>query len=96
MRRVTLSRQAEDNLAAQLQYLVDRGAHRAAEYLTQCVHHFLNATLAPFPRVGRLIPEQQLWEVRVARTRLLVWYEVSDDELRVVAFWHVAQDRANH
>jgi plasmid stabilization system protein ParE len=94
MRRVRLTPEAEDVLAAQIGFLVDRGAVAPAQALKMRVEMFLSKTLAQFPRNGRHISERELWETWIPRTKLVVWYRFTDLELVVVAVWHTSQDRA--
>lgn len=93
MRQVRFTPEAEDTLAAQIDYLVDRGAVGRAQALKNRVETFLAATLADYPRNGRLITERQLWETWIPQTRLVVWYTFTTDELVAITFWHTSQDR---
>ncbi len=92
MRQVRLTREAEDALASQIDYLIDRGAVRPAQSLKTRVETFLLGTLTDYPRSGRLL-ERRIWETWIPRTKLVVWYTFDDVELVVITFWHTSQDR---
>jgi plasmid stabilization system protein ParE len=95
MRTWFLDRQAEADLQAQLDYLVERGAVRAAERLSARVKSFLSDFLTIHPATGRFLDHRGLWETWIPRTRLVVWYRFTDTELQVARVWHTAQDRQN-
>lgn len=94
MRRIVFTAEAERTLADQIGYLIDQGANVAASALSARVEQFLAGMILAWPRAGRYIPERDLWEAWIPRTRLVVWYRFTDDELVVLTFWHTAQDRS--
>lgn len=93
MRTYLFADTARHALDAQIDYLLARNP-QAASALNDRVHAFIRATLCPFPRTSRLIPERDLWETWVPGTRLVLWYTFDDDTLTVVMVWHTAQDRS--
>jgi len=95
VRRWVLDRQAEADLQAQLDYLIERGAVDAAEKLSARIKAFLRDFLTAHPATGLFLDHRRLWETWVPRTRLVLWYRFTDTELQVVRLWHVAQDRRN-
>ena len=92
-RRLVFSPVAERDLNRHIDYLIDQHAIVAAEQLNQRVAAFLSMTLSAYPRTGRLAKEPDLWESWIPGTKLIVWYEFTDEELNVVRFWHTAQQR---
>jgi plasmid stabilization system protein ParE len=93
MRSWRLTPEAERGLAQQIDYLIGAGAPRAAEMLLQRVENFLATTLLAWPRTGHFIPEREIWESWIPRTRIVVWYTFDASELVVIAVWHTSQDR---
>lgn len=90
---VLFSPESLDRLEAQLQYIRDQFAEEAAERLRKRVLSFVDRRLALFPRSGRKI-DNELWEVWIPRTKLVLWYEIHEEQLVIVSVWHSAQDRA--
>jgi plasmid stabilization system protein ParE len=95
MRRWVLDRQAEADLQAQIDYLIERGAVGAAERLSERVRSFLRDFLTVHPRTGIFLDYRGLWETWIPRTRLVLWYRFTDSELQVARIWHTSQDRLN-
>jgi plasmid stabilization system protein ParE len=95
MRRRVLDRQAEADLHAQLDYLIECGAVTAAERLSLRIKLFLRDFLAVYPATGAFLDHRDLWETWIPRTRLVLWYRFTDTELQIVRVWHMAQDRRN-
>jgi plasmid stabilization system protein ParE len=93
MRTWVLDRQAEAGLQAQLDYLIERGAVGAVEQLSVRVKAFLRDHLSVFPATGLYLDHRGLWETWIPRTRLVVWYPFTDEEVQVARVWHTAQDR---
>lgn len=94
MRQVRFTPEAARTLAEQLDYLIGRGALLPAQALKARVEGFVSTTLANYPRNGRYVPQRDLWETWIPRTRLIVWYTFNDDTLVLLAFWHTSQNRA--
>ena len=92
--RLVIAPSARRDLANQLGYLVDQGAARVAVRLERRLTAFLTDTLAAYPRSGTFIGTRYLWETWVPKTRLVVWYRFTADELQIVRVWHTAQDRS--
>ena len=91
--KLVVAPSAARDLANQLGYLVDQGAGEAADNLEQRLTTFLSTTLAAFPRTGTPLHSRGLWETWVPKTRLVVWYRFTADELQIVRVWHTSQDR---
>jgi plasmid stabilization system protein ParE len=94
MRRWVLDQQAETNLRAQLDYLIERGAVNAAEKLSARVKSFLRDFLTIYPATGAFLGHRDLWETWIPRTRLVLWYRFTETELQVVRVWHTSQVRS--
>jgi len=93
MRTVVVTEEAETQLRHQIDYITSQGAPQAARHLQTRVHAFLEGTLAQFPGSGRHLPEFDVFESWIPRTRLVVWYRFTNDELVVLSVWHTSQDR---
>lgn len=74
MRLLRFTSEAETALASQFEFLLARGAQRAAGALVDTVEQFLTVTLLEWPGIGRYIAEREIWECWVPGTRLVVWY----------------------
>lgn len=90
---IVIAPRARRDLSIQFAYLVDQGAAAAARRLERRLTSFLTKTVARYPRAGTFIAHRDLWETWVPRTRLVVWYRFTSDELQIVRVWHAAQDR---
>jgi len=87
----TAVRQIENQLA----YLASKGAERAAVSARNRITTFINDFLAVHPRTGRFIPEKQIYEIWIPRTRYIIFYRVEAEEtLRILALFHSAQERS--
>jgi plasmid stabilization system protein ParE len=93
MRRWVLDRQAEADLQAQLDYLMEHGAIEVAEKLSTRVRSFLRDFLAVYPSTGVFLHHRGLWETWIPRTRLVLWDRFTETELQVARIWHTSQDR---
>ena len=93
MRTVRLTPEAEQSLASQIDYLLAHGAVGPAQALKTRVETFLTETQAHFPRTGRWLAEQELWETWIPGTKLVAWYVFDDSQLVVITFWHTSQLR---
>jgi plasmid stabilization system protein ParE len=93
MRYWVLDRQAEADLQAQLDYLIERDAVEAAERLSGRVRSFLRDFLTVYPGTGVFLDYRGLWETWIPRIRLVLWYRFTDTELQVARIWHTSQDR---
>jgi len=93
MRSWVLDRQAEADLQAQIDYLIEHDAVDAADRLLARVKVFARDYLTVYPATGIFLDHRGLWETWVPRTRLVVWYRFTDTQLQVARIWHTAQDR---
>ena len=90
--KIVLSPEAVERLEDQVRYIATN-APRAAEHLRLRVLDFLENHLAYFPRTGHRLAREDLWEAWIPGTKLVVWYQVTDDRVVIVSVWHTAQDR---
>ena len=93
MRSWVLDREAEADLQAQFDHLIERGAVNAAERLAARIKSFLRDFLTVYPATGVFLEHRGLWETWVPRTRLVLLYRFTDTELQVVRIWHTSRDR---
>ena len=91
--RIVIAPRARRDLASKLGYLVDQGAAGAARRLERRITSFITRTLARHPGTGNFIDHRDLWEIWIPRTRIVVWYRFTRDELQIVRVWHTSQDR---
>ena len=94
MRRVYFDESASSELQRQIDYLIDANAAKAAAKLDTRVRSYLLRYLADFPKTGRLVDGAGVWECWIPRTRIIIWYRFTDDELQIVHVWHTSQDRS--
>jgi plasmid stabilization system protein ParE len=93
--RVVYTPTATRQIENQISYLVSQGAQRAAAAAHQRITSFIHDFLARYPKAGQLIPEKQIYEIWIPRTRFIVFYRIeARDTLRILALFHSAQDRA--
>lgn len=93
--KVVFTPTAVRHMENQLAYLVSQGAGRAAVAARERIRAFINDFLAVYPRAGRFIPEKQIYEIWIPRTRYIVFYRVeAGDTLRILALFHSAQERS--
>ena len=93
MRRWVLDREAEADLQAQIDHLLEQGAVDAAERLAARLKSFLRDFLTTYPATGAFLDHRGLWETWIPRTRLVLWYRFTDTEVQIARIWHVSQDR---
>lgn len=91
--KITIAPPARRDLEDQLIYLIEHDAPAAALRLEQRLVTFIERTLSAHPRSGTFVGHRNLWEVWIPRTRLVLWYRFTSDELQIVRVWHSAQDR---
>ena len=91
--RIVFDPEAERDLDRQLTYSIDHGAAPAVRALHKRSTEFIEGILARHPRTGTYIAHRELWETWVPRTRIVIWYRFSDEELQIVRLWHTSQDR---
>ena len=90
---VILSPEAVEQLEAQVRYLRNAHAPKAAADLNRRVMAFLAQHLAEFPRTGRQLPGLDIWETWVPRTKLVLWYRIEADHIAIATVWHASQNR---
>jgi plasmid stabilization system protein ParE len=91
--RITLDPRAAEELASQIEYLIDNRALLAAARLKARCDAFFEKFLTQHPRTGKHNAEKDIWETWIPGTRLVVWYRFTSDELQIIRIWHAAQDR---
>lgn len=80
---------------AQIEYLLSVGAVEPAQKARERVLSFIDNFLARYPKAGRFIPEQSIFEVWVPRTKYVLMYRIENtDVLRILALFHTSQDRS--
>jgi plasmid stabilization system protein ParE len=94
MRSVRFTETARSALDAQINYLISVDAFEPASRLAARVNHYAASMIARHPRAATFVPEKALWETWIPRTRFVVWYTFTDDEVVVINVWHTSQDRA--
>jgi plasmid stabilization system protein ParE len=93
MRRSTFAPSASAALSRQIDHLISVHALQAARALESRVQTFISGTLCHFPFAGTHIPERDLYECWIPGTLMIVWYQVTDNEIMIAMFWHTAQNR---
>jgi len=96
MRRWVLDWQAEADLQAQLDYLIERDAVEAAERLFARIKSFLRDFLTVYPGTGVFLDHRGLRETWIPRTRLVLWYRFTDADCRSPAFGPRRRTVATH
>ncbi len=91
--KVVLDPRAADELASQIDYLIENDALHAAGRLKSRCDAFFESFLARHPRTGKHIAERDIWETWIPGTRLVVWYQFTRNELQIIRIWHATQDR---
>jgi plasmid stabilization system protein ParE len=91
--KVILSPEAVERLEAQVAFLRDAEAFDAAEWLRSRIMTFLSNYVARYPRTGRRLGHDNLWEIWVPGTRLVLWYRIEEDDVVIATVWHTSQDR---
>ncbi len=92
-RVVQYSALAAAKLEAQVDYLIDQGALRAALHLKQRVDDFVIGHLSLYPEVGRRVSDKDFYEIWISKTRIILWYRFTEDALDVIDIWHTSQQR---
>ena len=92
---VRFSTHATDQLSSQLEYLLSKGAIEPARALRHRVLTFADDFLAVHPKAGTYIPERDIFEIWIPRTRFVLLYRIENDrDVRILALFHSSQDRA--
>lgn len=91
--KVVLSPEAVERLEAQIAFLRDAEAFDAAEWLRLRITTFLSNHVAHYPRTGRRLGRDGLWELWVPGTRLVLWYRIEAERVVIATVWHTSQDR---
>jgi plasmid stabilization system protein ParE len=91
--KVVLSPEAVERLEAQIAFLRDAEAFDAAHWLRLRIMNFLSNHLAHYPRTGRRLRHDNLWEMWVPGTRLVLWYRIETERVVIATVWHTSQDR---
>ena len=93
--KVIIGPTAQRQIDHQLQFSVEKFGLQTAEKNFGRVEFYFAATLANFPRTGRRLSQPNLYESMIARTPFVVIYRIEPehDTVRVLGFYHYAQDR---
>lgn len=93
--KVVFTPTATRHIESQLEYLVSKGAVSAAIAARERITSFVSDFLVRYPRTGRFIPERQIYEIWIPRTRFVVFYRIErGNVLTILAFFHTSQDRS--
>ena len=93
--RVVYTPTAVRHIESQLEYLMSKGAVRAAVAARDRITTFVTDFLSRYPRTGRLIPESNIYEIWIPGTRYVIFYRVEvGNVLRILALFHTSQDRS--
>ena len=86
---------ARRHIAAQIGFLIDRGAVRAARRLRSRIDNFIQGFVARHPRASRYIPQDEVYETWIPRTPYVLIYkfEPTRDTVTILALFHTSQDR---
>ncbi len=71
--RIVFDPVAAEELASQIDFLIERHAHQAAASLAARCDAFFENFLSLHPRTGKFIAEKDIWETWMPGTRLIVW-----------------------
>jgi plasmid stabilization system protein ParE len=93
MRHYAFTAEAEARLEDQIKYLIEQDARQAAKVLLERVTAFIERTLCARPAIGRYLPDRQVYEFWIPRTRLVLWYRYDDTTVTIISVWHTAQNR---
>lgn len=95
--KLVLTPTAEAQLDHQFAEGVDRHGAKTAEKTFARVDRFFTNTLVNYPGAGTFIPERSLYEWYITRTPFIVVYRIEPEVeiVRVLGFFHHAQDRAD-
>jgi len=84
-------RRAEEQLRAQLQYLRAVNRHAARRMRNRIKQRLTRLTRAPF--TGRPSERADVRELVIAGTPYVAVYQVADDAITILQFFHTSQDR---
>ncbi len=95
--RLIITPGAQDQIDHQIEYGTERYGKLTNERTFGRVERFLREILADFPRIGTFLPEVGLYQTTIPRTPFVVIYRIEDqnDVVRVLGFFHSAQDRSS-
>jgi len=86
---------AQAQIDRQLSYGIERHGLKTAQRTFSRVDSYLRDVVLAYPRTGKPLPMINLYETIIPRTPFVVVYRVESDKdlVRVVGFFHGAQDR---
>ena len=95
--KVVITPTAQRQIDSQISFGIERFGRRVAELTFGRISRFFATTLADYPKSGRSLATQNLHETLIPRTPFVVIYriEAEADIVRVLGFFHYAQDRTN-
>lgn len=93
--KLVITPRAQAQIDHQLSYGVERHGLKTAQRTFTRVEHFLRDVVLAYPRTGTALPIADLYETIIPRTPFVVIYRIEkkNDIVRVVGFFHHAQDR---
>ena len=94
--KLIITPSAEAQIDHQFAEGIARHGIKTAEKTFARVERFFAQTLAAYPRAGTFIAEPKLYEWYITRTPFIIIYRVETDAdiVRVLGFFHHAQDRS--
>ena len=94
--KLVITPRAQAQIEHQLSYGIERHGLATAQRTFSRVDKFLRGTVLAFPRTGSALPLPDLFESIIPRTPFVVIYriEAGRDVVRIVGFFHNAQDRS--
>lgn len=95
--KLVITPTAEAQIDHQFTEGIARFGRRTAEKTFARVDHFFQTTLLQYPGAGTFIAERKLYEWYITRTPFVAVYRIEADAdlVRLLAFFHHAQDRSD-
>lgn len=95
--KLVITPQAQAQIDHQLGYGIERHGLKTAQRTFTRVERFLRDVVLAYPRTGTALPIMDLYETIIPRTPFVVIYriEAMNDIVRIVGFFHHAQERGD-
>jgi plasmid stabilization system protein ParE len=93
--KLVITPRAQVQIDHQLEYGIERHGLQTAQRTFVRVERFLHDVVLAYPRTGTALSISDLYETIIPRTPFVVIYRIENesDLVRVVGFFHHAQDR---
>ena len=93
--KVVYTATAARQIESQIAYLISQNAEAAAHRARSRISSFITNFLCRHPKAGTLLPEKEIYEAWIPRTKYVLIYRMeSGDVLRILALYHTSQDRS--